>query len=63
MTQAELKIMYAYHYQDVEHNLIFQYDNAAHRPALPRLEHRHTHLGVEGSLVPTLAEVLDQILK
>jgi hypothetical protein len=63
VTQAEPKIMYAYHYQDVEHNLIFRYDNAAHRPALPQLEHRHTRLGVEASHVPTLAEVLDQILK
>lgn len=35
LSQPEPKIMYAYHYQDAEHNLIFRYDNAAHRPALP----------------------------
>ena len=63
VTQAEPKIMYAYHYQDLEHNLIFRYDNAVHRPALPQREHRHTRLGIEASPVPTLAEVLDQILK
>ena len=61
--QAEPKIMYANHDQDTEHNLIFLYDNAAHRPALPQLEHRHTRLGVEAHPVPTLAEVLDQILR
>jgi len=32
ISQAEPKIMYAYHYQDTDHNLIFRYDNAAHRP-------------------------------
>ena len=34
MTQAEPKPLYAYHYQDAEHHLIFRYDNAAHKPAL-----------------------------
>jgi hypothetical protein len=63
MTQAEPKIMYAYHYQDADHNLIFRFDNAAHKPALPQPEHKHTPLGIEASLVPTLAEVLDQILR
>ena len=61
MTQAEPKIMYAYHCQDADHNLIFRYDNAAHKPALPQPEHKHTPLGIEASPVPTLAEVLDQI--
>ena len=63
MTQAEPKIMYAFHYQDTDHNLIFRYDNAAHKPALPQPEHKHTHLDIEASPVPTLAEVLDQILR
>jgi Family of unknown function (DUF6516) len=63
VTQAEPKIMYAYHYHDVERNLIFRYDNAAHRPALPQREHRHTRSGVEASPVPILVEVSDQILK
>jgi hypothetical protein len=56
MTQAEPTIMYAYHHHDVEHNLIFQYDDAAQRPALSPREHRHTHSGIEASPAPTLAE-------
>ena len=63
VTQAEPKIMYAYHYEDVEHNMIFRYHNAAHKPVFPQPEHKHTRLGIEASPVPTLAEVLDQILK
>jgi uncharacterized protein DUF6516 len=63
LTQAEPKIMYAYHYQDTDHHLIFRYDNAAHKPALPQPEHQHTLLGIEASPVPTLAEVLDRILR
>lgn len=63
ITQAEPKTMYAYHYQDVDHNLIFRYDNAAHRPALPQPAHKHTRSHVEVSPVPTLAGVLDQILR
>jgi Family of unknown function (DUF6516) len=63
MTQAEPKIMYAYHCQDADHNLICRYDNAAHKPALQQPEHKHTPLGIEASHVPTLAEVLDQILR
>ena len=35
------KLTYAYHYQDVEGNLIFRYDNAAHKPALPFPCHKH----------------------
>ena len=63
MTQAEPKIMYAYHYQDTNYNLIFRYDNATHKPALPQPEHKHTPLGIETSPVPTLAAILDQILR
>jgi hypothetical protein len=63
MTQAEPKIMYAYHYRDTNHNLIFRYDNATHKPALPQPEHKHTPLGIETSPVPTLAAILDQILR
>ena len=63
VTQAEPRIMYADHYQDADNNLIFRYDNAAHRPALPQPEHKHTRSGVEAAPAPTLAEVLDQILR
>ena len=63
MTQAEPKIVYAYHCQAADHNLIFRYDNAVYKPAPPQPEHKHTLLGIEASPVPTLAEVLDQILR
>ena len=63
VTQAEPKIMYAYHYQDENHNLIFRYDNAVHRPALPKREHRHNGSDVAIASVPTLSRVLDEISK
>lgn len=62
-TRDEPRLMYAYHYQDAAQQLVFRYDNAAHRPALPQLAHRHTPSGIEPALPPTLAEVLDQILQ
>jgi hypothetical protein len=57
------RLMYAHHYQDVNKMLIFRYDNAAHRPRLPQAEHKHTPQGVEISHAPTLAQVVDEILK
>jgi hypothetical protein len=57
------RLMYAYHYQDANKHLIFRYDSAAHRPSLPQAEHKHTPVGVKVSLAPTLAQVVDEILK
>ncbi|MDA0748462.1 MAG: DUF6516 family protein [bacterium] len=47
------RMMYAYHYQDAGSNLIFRYDNAAHKPPLPQPEHKHTqpHRDFSGSNV------------
>jgi len=59
----EPRLMYAYHYQDANKALIFRYDNAAHRPSLSQAEHKHTPAGVEVSPAPTLAQVVDEILK
>jgi len=59
----EPRLMYAYHYQDANKALIFRYDNAAHRPPLSQAEHKHTPAGVEVSPAPTLAQVVDAILK
>ncbi len=56
------RLMYAYHYQNVNRDLIFRYDNAAHRPRLPQVEHKHTTGGVASSPAPTLAQVIDEIL-
>ena len=61
--QSEPRMMYAYHYQDMNSNLIFRYDNAAHKPALSQSEHKHTPAGIELSSAPTLIEILDKILK
>jgi hypothetical protein len=63
VTLSEPRLMYAYHYQDANKVLIFRYDNAAHRPPLPQAEHKHTPAGVEVSLAPTLAQIIDEILK
>ena len=63
VSQAEPKIMYAYHYQDADDSLIFRYDNAAHRPALPQAEHKHTPSGIELAPAPTLSEIIDRILR
>lgn len=59
---ADLKMMYSYHYQDVNNNLIFRYDNAAHKPALPQAEHKHLPSRIELRQAPTLVEVIDEIL-
>jgi len=61
-TQPEPKVMYAYHYQDANTELVFRYDNAAHRPPLPQPEHKHTPTGITVSPAPTLAQIIDQIL-
>ncbi len=62
LTQAEPKLMYAYHYQDGNATLIFRYDNAPHRPLLTQPEHKHTATEITFSTVPTLDKVLDEIL-
>ncbi|HEX9925618.1 MAG TPA: DUF6516 family protein [Anaerolineae bacterium] len=51
------------HFQDIVNNLIFRYDNAPHRPSLSQAEHKHTPTGIEISPVPTLAQVIDEILR
>jgi hypothetical protein len=61
-SQPDPRLMYAYHYQDDQKKLIFRYDNAAHRPALPQPDHKHTSSGVEPVNAPTFAQVLDEIL-
>ena len=62
-TLSEPKVMYAYHYQDANTELVFRYDNAAHRPPLSQAEHKHTPTGITASPVPTLAQIIDEALK
>jgi hypothetical protein len=59
----EPRLMYAYHYQDANKGLIFRYDNAAHRLQLPQAEHKHTPADVKVSPAPTLAQVVDEIMR
>jgi hypothetical protein len=58
----EPRVMYAYHYQDASNNLVFRYDNAAHKPALPQADHKHTPTAVYSTKVPTFEKVIDEIL-
>lgn len=59
----EPRLVYAYHYQNLNRELVFRYDNAAHRPPLPQAEHRHTPAGVEVRPAPTLAQVVDEVIR
>jgi len=61
LTQDNERLMYAYHYQDGSSNLIFRYDNAAHKPSLEQPKHKHTAAGIGMSHGPSLSEVLDEI--
>ncbi len=60
-SRTKPRLMYAYHYQGVNGEPIFRYDNAAHRPRLPQVEHKHTGSGIASSHTPTLAQVIDEI--
>jgi hypothetical protein len=59
----EPRLMYVYHHQDANRELIFRYDNASHRPSLPHAEHKHTPTGVCIHTAPTLAQVLDEVIR
>lgn len=55
------KLMYAYHYQAADNQLVFRYDNARHRPALSKPEHKHIPQQVLQASPPTLDEILAEI--
>lgn len=58
------KLTYAYHYQDVEGNLIFRYDNAAHKPALPFPCHKHLPDGTSiESVAPDFDVLIDEAME
>ena len=50
-------------YQDKKANLIFRYDNAAHKPPQEFTEHKHVGDMVSQSDVPELKDVLEEIIK
>ncbi|WP_069790336.1 toxin-antitoxin system TumE family protein [Cyanobacterium sp. IPPAS B-1200] len=56
------KLAYSFHYQDLENNLIFRYDNAKHKPDLGFIEHKHIKNEIISSQVPSLEEVILEII-
>ena len=57
------KLSYAYQYQDREGNLIFRYDNAAHKPELEMVEHRHSPVSIDIANPPDMAELVDEVIR
>lgn len=57
------RTMYAFHYQDAHAILRFRYDNAKHKPELGFYEHKHTPEEILPSPIPSLQEVLDEIVE
>jgi len=56
------KLTYSFHYQNKETGLIFRYDNAAHKPALEFLDHKHVGNEIYQSAIPELRVVLEEII-
>lgn len=58
------KLSYAYQYQDRDGNLIFRYDNAAHKPALSSPEHKHVSDGsIELVSAPEIFELIEEVIQ
>ena len=56
------KIVYSYHYRQVDGRRIFRYDNAPHYPDLPGFpEHKHEGDRVTPAPAPDLSEVLREV--
>ena len=56
------KLTYSFHYQDKKTNLIFRYDNAAHKPSQEFVDHKHIENKISRSDVPELKDVLEEII-
>jgi len=63
LRQPLQKVMYAYHYQTNDGELIFRYDNTAHHRAVSTFpNHKHLERGdVTSSAAPSLEQVLREI--
>lgn len=58
------KLTYSYHCQDSDANMLFRYDNAAHKPALSYARHKHLSNGeIIEAPVPELSSVLDEVME
>ncbi len=56
------KLSYAYQYQDRDGNLIFRYDNAAHKPKLDAVNHKHSSTGIEMVNPPEMSALVDEVI-
>lgn len=56
------KLTYSFHYQDKDGNLIFRYDNAAHKPVSFK-NHKHVKGAILESQIPELKNILEEIIK
>ncbi|MBF0200663.1 MAG: hypothetical protein HQK66_05015 [Desulfamplus sp.] len=56
------KLSYAYQYHDRDENLIFRYDNAAHKPKLNFVNHKHSSSGIEMANPPEMSELVDEVI-
>ncbi len=57
------RVSYAYQYQDRNGQLIFRYDNAAHRPALSFKDHKHSGGGtISEAVLPDIFDLVDEIV-
>ena len=58
------KLNYSYHCQDANGTLIFRYDNAAHKPALPHRNHKHEPSGnIIAAEPPDISAILDEVME
>ena len=58
------KLSYAYQYQDNEGNLIFRYDNAAHKPKISSRNHRHHESGeITIADPPEIQTLIDEVVR
>jgi len=55
------KLAYSYHFQDSGNQLLFRYDNAAHKPRLPFTDHKHLPDQIIAASAPGIEEVLAEI--
>ena len=56
------KETYSFHYQDRYGGLILRYDNANHKPSTGFIDHKHVGKQIVRAEIPTLGEVLEEII-
>jgi len=55
------KLAYSFHYQDKNDELIFRYDNAAHKPGHRLKSHKHVKGAILQTEIPDLRGILKEI--